>query len=565
MKVIVSDQKVKVKWGTRNKEYFESIKDEKGFKKYEFTFKNDLFDVDVEDLNKGSKSIILCKCDNCKNIFERKAQVAFRANLHFCNKECNTEYVRENGSLNKSRIDYECDYCNKSIEVKKYVYKELKEGNRKNIFCSRICQGKWNSENKTGKNNPCFNSTEVKCSHCNSMYYVPYGRVNKTKYCSDKCRRNSKRNRIKYNCEYCNEECYKTPSQMKKTKNHFCSHKCADAFRSESLREDRKCEYCNDVFNVRKSLKQRFCSMKCQSKWQSEYLIGENANNFNKDIPIKNRIIDCEWCKDKTIVKSPYKLKLVQEQKSKHFCSINCKQEWYAKDWSQNDEWRRISSERAVKMLEKGTLKTDTWCQKEINNILDDLNIKYKNEYNCKYVSIDNYLIDYDLMIEVMGTYWHTDHRIYKKINYQMQVDRIKNDKIKNRYIKSQYGIDILYLWEEDIKENPELVVDLIRLYINNKGKLKNYHSFNYLINGGILTLKNTDDIKFPYMEYDIEELRNIIKLKEKTSKKQLDKWIVFNCDFCGKEKERLISHYKNSKTHCCSRECSHRLRKANK
>ena len=53
------------------------------------------------------------------------------------------------------------------------------------------------------------------------------------------------------------------------------------------------------------------------------------------------------------------------------------------------------------------------------------MGIKFENEYNCKYYSIDNYLLEYNLMIECMGTYWHTDNRFYDKINYKSQVEGI--------------------------------------------------------------------------------------------------------------------------------------------
>ena len=63
----------------------------------------------------------------------------------------------------------------------------------------------------------------------------------------------------------------------------------------------------------------------------------------------------------------------------------------------------------------------------------------------------------------------------------------IKNNKLKDKrkhsYIKNNYNIEVLYLWETDVNENIELCKKLIELYIRNNGKLKNYHSFNYVLN----------------------------------------------------------------------------------
>jgi hypothetical protein len=199
-----------------------------------------------------------------------------------------------------------------------------------------------------------------------------------------------------------------------------------------------------------------------------------------------------------------------------------------------------------------------------VNNILNDLNINFVNEKGYKNVSVDNYLVDNNLIIEVMGTYWHCDYRKYKTIPYDRQVTRIKMDKIKHSYIKNIEGIEILYLWEKDLLENYDVCQKLIIEYINNGGKLDNYHSFNYqIINDGIYKSKN----EIPYMDWDIEDLNKIIDIsvRETRSKKQLNKWIIYECENCGKLKEELISHYNKHKHHYCSYECSNEGRKGRK
>jgi hypothetical protein len=67
-------------------------------------------------------------------------------------------------------------------------------------------------------------------------------------------------------------------------------------------------------------------------------------------------------------------------------------------------------------------------------------------------------------------------------------------------------------------------------------------------------------------MELDIEEVNILtnIETKKIMSKKQLDKWIVFDCEFCGNKKEELICHYNKSKHHFCSYECMRNFRKRN-
>lgn len=46
-------------------------------------------------------------------------------------------------------------------------------------------------------------------------------------------------------------------------------------------------------------------------------------------------------------------------------------------------------------------------------------------------------------------------------------------------------GIKILYLWEIDIKKNPELCITLIKEFMNNT--LENFHSSSYILEEGRL------------------------------------------------------------------------------
>lgn len=121
--------------------------------------------------------------------------------------------------------------------------------------------------------------------------------------------------------------------------------------------------------------------------------------------------------------------------------------------------------------------------QQMINNLLDEMSIKYIGEYDCKYYLIDQYLTEYNLMIEVQGDFWHCSPLLSNKSN----TSGIKNNKLKDKrkhsYIKNNYNIEVLYLWETDVNENIELCKKLIELYIKNNGKLENYHSFNYILN----------------------------------------------------------------------------------
>ena len=418
----------------------------------------------------------------------------------------------------------------------------------------------------TTKNGRSYERYKIKCKSCGEIVDINKGRLKRFKYCSKDCAMdilNPVTESIKFNCQVCGVECDNSPSQYAKSKVHFCSHNCSDKYRSIIKTVYNKCTSCKNWFPVRKStVHQITCSRKCQGIWQSKNLVREKANNYTKGMD-DLRFHKCDWCGEvRSLLPSDIKNKI--DNGKKYFCSKKCYREWYAKDWSQQDSWKEKSRERALNMLADGTFnKTDTLPQKILNAALEKLGIKFVNEYKCGKVAIDNYLSDHNLMIEVNGRYWHCDPRFYNLVSYQRQYDRIVNDKRKNAAIKSEYDINILYLWEDDLTTNLDMCMMLILSYIENKGILDNYHSFNYRIYNEKLKLNS--HIIMPYSEYVSESLHKIFVPVDgkKRSRKQNDKWITFQCDYCGENKEQLITHYNKSITHCCSKACSYELKKA--
>lgn len=208
-------------------------------------------------------------------------------------------------------------------------------------------------------------------------------------------------------------------------------------------RFETRCSHCNSVIKKTESKLQKseksFCNYECMGNWMSENLLGENNPNFGNG------------------------------------------QAW-------TDEMRRENAKRSVKRLIESDFKFyRTEPEKIIDDLLDKLNINYESEYDCKYYLIDNYLIDYNLMIEVQGNFFHCNPTMNLENGRKTKI--IGKDKAKHTYVSKYYDIEILYLWEKDIKENVELCKELILNYINNNGKLNNYHSYNYYLLDGELKL----------------------------------------------------------------------------
>lgn len=299
-------------------------------------------------------------------------------------------------------------------------------------------------------------------------------------------------------CEWCGKLIYKTPYQLKKHKHHYCSNKCQSEKKHAETYEDRPCEICGQLMHVSKKSTQRFCSTKCQKVWQTQQT-GELNIKFTQ------KKIKCDYCNVEFFIKQ-YKA----ENNQQHFCSKECRQAWYANVWSQSDEWKEQSRMRAVEMLQNHKIDTLTKPQVVVNELLNFNHINYTNEQPFVYYSIDNYLTDYDLAIEVMGDYWHGSPIKFNKLN-DLQRKNITRDKAKHTFLKNHYNINVLYLWERDILKNPELCSLLIQLYIDNNGILENYHSFNYILQDNSLTL--SCKIVKPYQDMDNKQIAEYIKI----------------------------------------------------
>lgn len=271
-------------------------------------------------------------------------------------------------------------------------------------------------------------------------------------------------------CEYCGKIVYKTLSQYNKREHHFCSNKCQSLLKREQSYEYRKCDICGTEFYVSKKSTKRFCSQKCQNEWQ-------RTNTCFKNPKFEGKSVTCEYC-GKTYELGKYRL----ENAKHHFCSSDCRKKWYSEVWSQTDTWKDESRKRAVRILSKNKTITMTKPQVGVNEMLYELGVSFINEESFVYYSVDNYLPEYNLIIEVMGDYWHTSPIKYNFPKNDKQKHVISRDKAKHTYIKNQYDIEILYIWEYDILNNRAVCSKLITEYINNNGKLMNYHSFNYSI-----------------------------------------------------------------------------------
>lgn len=140
------------------------------------------------------------------------------------------------------------------------------------------------------------------------------------------------------------------------------------------------------------------------------------------------------------------------------------------------------TTRRTVRVHPKfGTSKLEEDFAKDF---LDKLKVKYVYQFEAKDIGrfYDFKIVDGPI-IEVQGSYWHGDPRLYEQKdlnNVQLKTQKI--DEYKKKWALS-HGIPIYYVWEKDIKENPDKVMSFLKsvLYIEKKKNEKNKRHINRL------------------------------------------------------------------------------------
>lgn len=285
---------------------------------------------------------------------------------------------------------------------------------------------------------------------------------------------------IKSECQNCGKNIDVVLSIYEKNKNSFCSSDCYYDYKKDNAKKGKdnnqykrietKCSNCGKRievipydYNNTNSFGDRhnFCSQECYWEFRKKYYVGEKHANYNRILTVEE--------------KERLRLNLLNSLKKSN--------------------------------------RVNTKIQLKTNSILEKNRISYEREYRVKYYSIDNYLKDSKLMIEVMGDYWHASPIRYGKGKYflnDIQYKGIIHDKQKHSYILNHLNVEILYLWESDIKNDALKCESLILEYIKNNGILSDYNSFNYTLENGVLKLNS--QIITPYLKRSAEEIKKDLK-----------------------------------------------------
>jgi len=133
---------------------------------------------------------------------------------------------------------------------------------------------------------------------------------------------------------------------------------------------------------------------------------------------------------------------------------------------------------RVFKHPEYGTSKLETRFARDF---LDKLGVKYTYQYKAESIGryFDFRIEPHGPIIEINGSYWHGDSRLYEEKDLNSIQKRSRRvDEYKQAWC-SRNGIPLFYIWEEDINKNPEGIMDFLRDVLKNyiKNENKNHNA----------------------------------------------------------------------------------------
>lgn len=121
--------------------------------------------------------------------------------------------------------------------------------------------------------------------------------------------------------------------------------------------------------------------------------------------------------------------------------------------------WAQKSDDEKIKVIERLNQvminqHKPTKIEIKVANYLKSKNIKYLSNHKINNFYVDFYLIDYNIVIECDGDFWHSNPLFYKnKVLTKVQKKNIDRDLRKNNMLESN-NIQYLRFWENDIHKN---------------------------------------------------------------------------------------------------------------
>lgn len=235
-----------------------------------------------------------------------------------------------------------------------------------------------------------------------------------------------------------------------------------------------KCAYelCSNLVKLRRGKHKKHCSKSCASKGLPLLCVICKRKFDTSTRPHRNTKTCSDNCTSRLRAESVRKwhLSMLKEEKEAHFKKIiskTAKTRRSNKTPSWNSGKTGIYSEETIEKIRQSTLKQmeeQTFRKTNIEIIMEKFlksnHINYKYSFILQKRQYDFLLVDYNLIIECDGDYWHANPKFYPN-PADWQIERIKNDHIKNEIAKRN-NFKIIRFWEDDIVNNLEYVKNVI-------------------------------------------------------------------------------------------------------
>lgn len=111
------------------------------------------------------------------------------------------------------------------------------------------------------------------------------------------------------------------------------------------------------------------------------------------------------------------------------------------------------------KMFKK--MKGTSNLEKSFAEILTEQNIKFEQHFVFKNREFDFLLIDYDILIETHGCFYHCCKQHNPEQKYPFQRRNLKNDQNKVNLVKFDKTYKLLVIWEHELNNIDELIKKL--------------------------------------------------------------------------------------------------------
>lgn len=234
-----------------------------------------------------SKELLFC--GNCNKPF---CKYSYRTNNDedFCSRRCADLFKAKDG------LDTECTECGDDIHIPPSQVEEVDGYEQKNHFCGKECESSFKSREWVGENHPSWDGgkEQVYCKECGDRYFVIPSKKDKTKFCSEKCRRKDwRKEKQKYECASCGDTVKKMAHNVKGEKT-TCSSECHAKYMSSIRKGENnpawkggRFEYYGPNWPEQREKKLERDGYKCQECKMTQE---EHYQNYNEDLHVHHKV-----------------------------------------------------------------------------------------------------------------------------------------------------------------------------------------------------------------------------------------------------------------------------------